>query len=71
MTHGVDGCIVWNAHISALGDCLSVGVSKDNKWSKLFDNAERRRRQMVQSYSPGGGNVSSHDGTLAPPGEYD
>ena len=26
---------------------------------------------MVQSYSPGGGNVSSHEGTLAPPGEYD
>jgi len=26
---------------------------------------------MVQSYSPAGGNVSSHEGTLAPPGEYD
>jgi len=26
---------------------------------------------MVQSYSPGGGHVSSHEGTLAPPGEYD
>jgi len=25
---------------------------------------------MVQSYSPGGGNVYSHEGTLAPPGEY-
>jgi len=26
---------------------------------------------MVQSYSPGGGNLSFHEGTLAPPGEYD
>jgi len=26
---------------------------------------------MVQSCSPGGGNVSSHEGTFAPPGEYD
>jgi len=26
---------------------------------------------MVQSYSPGGGNVFSHEGTLTPPGEYD
>jgi len=26
---------------------------------------------MVQSYSPGGGNVLFHEGTLAPPGEYD
>ena len=26
---------------------------------------------MVQSYSPGGSNVSSHEGTLAPSGEYD
>jgi len=26
---------------------------------------------MVQSYSPGGGKLSSHDCTLAPPGEYD
>jgi len=25
---------------------------------------------MVQSYSPGGGNVSSHEGTLVPPAEY-
>ena len=28
-------------------------------------------KSKVQSYSPGGGNVSSHKGTLAPPGEYD
>jgi len=26
---------------------------------------------MVQSYSPGGDNVSFREGTLAPPGEYD
>jgi len=26
---------------------------------------------MVQSYLPGGANIPSHEGTLAPPGEYD
>jgi len=30
-----------------------------------------RCRRMVQSYSPGGGNVSSHKSTLVPPGQYD
>jgi len=33
--------------------------------------AHRHHRRTVQSYSPGGGNVSSNEGTLAPPGEYD
>jgi len=37
----------------------------------IWHKAHRRRRRMVQSYSPGGGNVSSHEGTLAPLGEYD
>ena len=31
----------------------------------------RRRRRTSHSYSPGGANVPSHVGTLAPPGEYD
>jgi len=30
-----------------------------------------RRRRMVQCYSTGDGNVSPHEGTLTPPGEYD
>jgi len=29
------------------------------------------RRKHVQSYSPGGANVPSWEGTLTPPGEYD
>ena len=33
--------------------------------------AHRHHRWMVQLYSPSGGTVSSHDGTLVPPGEYD
>jgi len=37
----------------------------------MWHKADRRRRPMVQSYSPGGSNVSCHEGTLAPPGEYD
>jgi len=55
---------------------LSVWLSKwacpkmtsgQSNWHK----AHRRRKQMVQCYSTGDGNVSSHEGTLAPPGEYD
>jgi len=39
-----------------------------NKWSKWFDiRPHSRRRRTVQSYSPGGANVSSHVGTLTPP----
>ena len=42
-----------------------------NKWSKQFDiRPHRRRRRMVESYSPGGANVPSHVDTLAPPNEY-
>jgi len=37
----------------------------------IWHQAHRRRRRMVQSYSQGGGNVSSHDGTLALPCECD
>jgi len=37
----------------------------------IWHNAHRRRRQMVQSYSLGSGNVSSHVSTLTPPGKYD
>ena len=55
---------------------LSVWLSKwacpkmtsgQSNWHK----AHRRRKRMVQCYSTGDGNVSSHEGTLAPPGEYD
>jgi len=37
----------------------------------IWQKAHRRRRRMVQSCSPGGCNVSSYEGTLAPHGEYD
>jgi len=37
----------------------------------IWHKAHHRRRRMVESYSPGGGNVSSHEGTLVTPGEYD
>ena len=33
----------------------------------ICHKAHRRRIQMVQCYSTGDGNVSSHEGTLAPP----
>jgi len=37
----------------------------------IWHKPHRRRRRTVKSYSPGGTNVPSHLGTLAPPGEYD
>ena len=36
----------------------------------VVDSAGPKEAQ-VQSYSPGGASVPSHEGTLAPPGEYD
>ena len=45
--------------------------NNNNKWSKFDIRPHRRGRRTVQSYSPGGANVPSWDGTLAPPGEYD
>jgi len=56
--------------LAYLCDCL-IGVSKDNKWSEQFDKAHYLHRQMFQSNLPGGGNMSSHEGTLAPSGEQD
>ena len=67
---------MWNAHNSAGSARLSVRLSK---WpcpkmlqvvKVICHMAHRRRRRMVQCYSTGNG-VSSHEGTLAPPGEYD
>jgi len=44
----------------------------NNKQSKQFEiRPHRHSRRTVQSYSPGGANVPSHECTLAPPGEYD
>jgi len=37
----------------------------------ICHKVHHRCRWMVQCYSTGDGNVSSHEGTLAPPGEYD
>jgi len=47
-------------------------IHDSKKWSKQFDiRPHHCRRRTVQPYSPGGANVPSHEGTLAPPGEYD
>jgi len=35
------------------------------------NKAHRRRTRIVQCYLTGDGSVSSHEGTLATPGEYD
>jgi len=62
---------------SAQSTWLSVWLSN---WARPIDNwqvvkvichkAHRCHRRMVQCYSKGDGNVSSHEGTLAPSGEY-
>jgi len=50
----------------------SQAYNNNNKWSKQFDiGLHRRRKWIVQSYSPGGTDVPSHVCTLAPPGAYD
>ena len=72
----LDGCIVWNnsTRLEALGylyDCLSRRVQSKQVVKVIRHKAHRRRRRMVQCYSTGAGNVSSHYGTLVPPGEYD
>jgi len=72
----LDGCIVWNnsTRLEALGylyDCLSGRVQSKQVVKVIRHKAHRRRRRMVQCYSTGAGNVSSHYGTLVPPGEYD
>ena len=51
---------------------ISAFNRNNNKWSKQMDiRPHRHRRWMVQSYSPGGVNVPSHEDTLAQPGKYD
>ena len=63
-------CPQYSIQLEALGDCRSGRVQKWQVVKVIWRKAHRRRRRMVQSYSPGGGNVSSHEGTLAPPSEY-
>jgi len=46
-------------------------VADNDKWSKWFDiRPHCCCRRTVQSYSPSGANVPSHEGTLAPLDEY-
>jgi len=64
-------CPQYSIRLEALGclcDCVSGRVQKVVK--VICHKAHRRRRRMVQCYSTGASNVSSHEGTLAPPGEY-
>jgi len=55
--------------LACLCDCVSGRVQQ--VVTVICHKAHRRRRQMVQCYSTGASNVSSHEGTLALPGEYD
>jgi len=51
-----------------LKPCKNGWTDRDAVW--VVDLGGPKKAQ-VQSYSPGGANVPSHEGTLAPPGEYD
>jgi len=65
-------CPQYSTRLEALGclcDCVSGRVQQVVK--VICYKAHRCCRQMVQWYSTGASNVSSHEGTLAPPGKYD
>jgi len=65
-------CPKYSTRLEALGslcDCVSGRVQQVVK--VICHKAHRRRRRMVQCYSTGDSNVSSHEDTFAPPGEYD
>ena len=50
------------------GECGLIITSGQSIWLDI--RPHRRRRRTVQSYSSCAGNVPSHKGILAPPGEY-
>jgi len=63
--------------MSILGVCWRETTKSDRTCWKaqseavwVVDSGGSKEAQ-VQSYSPGGANVPSLEGTLAPPGEYD
>jgi len=63
----------YSIRLEALGylcDCVSGRVQRQQAVKVIWYKAHRRRRRMVQCYSAGDGNMFSHEGTLAPPGEY-
>jgi len=64
-------CPQYTVRLEALGylcHCLSGRVQVVRV---IWRKAHRRRRRMIESYSPGGANVSSLEGTLASLCEYD
>ena len=65
-------CPQYSAQSARLSVRLSkwVCIEKITLVKVIWHKAHRPRRRMVQSYLPGGGNVFSHKGTLAPFGEY-
>jgi len=66
---------VWNAHNTVLGSkrlavCATVS-GHVQVVNIICHKGHRHCKWMVHCYSTGDGNVYSHEGTLAPPGEYD
>jgi len=67
-------CPQYSIRFEAIGylcDCLSGRVQRWQVVKVICHKAHRSRRRVVQCYSIGDGNTSSHEGTLVPPGKYD
>jgi len=47
------------------------GRSRTDRFAVWIVDSGGPKQEQVQSYSPGGANVSTWEGTLAPPDEYD
>jgi len=66
-------CPQYSTRLKALGylrNCLSGRVQRWQLVKVIWHKAHHRRWRMVQCYSTGYSNASSHEGTLVPPGEY-
>ena len=61
----------WLEALGYMCDCLSGHVQRSHVVKVIWYKAYRRCRRMVQCHSTGDGNMSSQEGTLMPPGEYD
>ena len=67
-------CPQYSTRLEALGFLCHRLSRHAQRWQVvkvIWHKAHCHRRRMVQCYSTGDGNVSFHDNTLAPPGEYD
>ena len=51
--------------------CAKTAEPIDLSFGLWSVDSSGQKEAQVQSYLPGGANLPSYEGTLAPPGEYD